>query len=118
MEKSFLWSSTGFSSWAFVVNYLYSDLPLILDRYSFPVIFADNPSVFDILCTVHVCWKLCMACNPSVVIMDTNITNFLINSRDIFSQLNKWFSANQLLLNYVKTNFLHFRRKNSLILGY
>ena len=69
-----------------------NDLPLILQIYSFPVLFADD---------------------TSVVTTDTNSTNFLINSREIFSQLNKWFSAKLFLLNYGKTNFLHFRTKNS-----
>ena len=44
--------------------------------------------------------------DTSIVIMDTNNTDFLINSKGIFSQLNKWFSANYLSLNYDKTNFL------------
>jgi hypothetical protein len=68
-----------------------NDLPLILERHSFPVLFADD---------------------TSVVITDTNSTNFLNNSREIFSKLNKWFSANLLSLNYDKTNFLQFRTKN------
>jgi len=72
-----------------------NDLPLILERYSFPVLIADD---------------------TSVIIIDTNSTNFLSNSREIFPQLNKWLCANLLLLNYDKTNFLHFRTKNSLIL--
>jgi len=76
------------------LNYI-NDLSLILERYSFPVFFADD---------------------TSVVITDTNSTNFLSNSREIFSHLNKWYSANLLKLNYDKTNFLHFTTKNSLIL--
>jgi hypothetical protein len=72
-----------------------NDLPFILEGYSFPVIFADN---------------------MSVVITETNSIDFLMNSKEIFSQLIKWFSANQLSLNYDKTNFLHFRTKNSSIL--
>jgi hypothetical protein len=58
--------------------------PLIPEMYSLPVLFADN---------------------TSVVITDPNSTNSLSNIREIFSQLNKWFSANLLLLNYNKTNF-------------
>jgi len=68
-----------------------NDLPLILERYSFPVLYTDA---------------------TSVVITVTSSTNFMSNSREIFSQLNKWFSANWLLLNYDTTNFLHFRTKN------
>jgi hypothetical protein len=51
--------------------------PLIPERYSLPVLFAD----------------------------DTSVVNFFSNSQEIFSQLNKWFSANLVLLNYDKTNF-------------
>jgi hypothetical protein len=42
-----------------------NDLPFILERYSFPVIFADD---------------------TSVVIIETNSIDFLMNSMDIFSQ--------------------------------
>jgi hypothetical protein len=72
-----------------------NDLPFILERYSFPVIFADD---------------------TSVVIMEDNSIDFLMNSKEIFSQLIKWFSANQLLHNNDKTNFLHCRTKKSPIL--
>jgi hypothetical protein len=68
-----------------------NDLPLILERHSFPVLFTDDISVF---------------------ITNTNSTNFLNISREIFSKLNKWFSANLLSLNYDETNFLQFRTKN------
>jgi len=67
-----------------------NDPPLILERYSFPVLFADY---------------------SSVVITDTNSTNFLSNNREIFSQLNKWSSANLLQLNCHKANFLHVTNK-------
>jgi hypothetical protein len=69
------------------------DHPLIVDRHSFAVLFVDD---------------------TSVVIMDTNSTNFLKKSREIFSILNERFSANLLSLNYDKTNFLQLRTKNSL----
>jgi hypothetical protein len=36
-----------------------------------------------------------------------------MNSQEIFSQIIKWSCANRLSLNYNKTNFLHFRTKNS-----
>jgi hypothetical protein len=74
--------------------YIY-DLPLIIERYPLPVLFADD---------------------ISDTITDPNSTNFLSNSRQIFSQLNNLLIANLLLLHYDKTNFLHFRIKNSLIL--
>jgi len=95
MEKSFLWCSTGFSVRPLLFLIYVRDLPLILERYSFLVPFADD---------------------ISVVITDTNSTNFLSKSRERFSQLNTWFSAYLLLLNYDKTTLLHFRTKNSLML--
>jgi hypothetical protein len=68
MEKSFLWGPSGFYSWAIVVSDIYiNDLPFILERYSFPVIVADN---------------------MSVVITETNGIDFLMNSKEIFSQIN------------------------------
>jgi hypothetical protein len=39
-----------------------------------------------------------------------------MNSKAILSQLIKWFSGDRLSLNYDKTNFLHFRNKNSSLL--
>jgi hypothetical protein len=53
-----------------------NDLPLILETYSLPVLFADD---------------------TSVVTTDTNSRNILINSREIFSQLHKWFFAKLFL---------------------
>jgi hypothetical protein len=64
-----------------------NDLPFVLERYSLPVIFADD---------------------TSVVITENNSVDFLMNSTEIFSQLIKWFSANQLLLNYDTNKFLTF----------
>jgi hypothetical protein len=49
----------------------------------------------------------------SVVIPETNSVDVLMNSKEIFSQIIKWFSANRSSLNYDKTNFLHFRTKTS-----
>jgi hypothetical protein len=95
MEGSFFGSSTGFNSWPFIILIYIYDPPLILERHSFPVVFADD---------------------TSVVIKVTNSTNFFKNSIEIFSKLNKWLSANLLSLNYDKTNFLQFRTINSLSL--
>jgi hypothetical protein len=69
-----------------------NELPFILEGYSFPVIFTDD---------------------TSVAITETNSIDFLVNNKEIFSRLIKWFSSKQLLLNYDKTNFWHFRIKNS-----
>jgi hypothetical protein len=56
-----------------------NDLQFILEY--FPVIFADN---------------------TSVVITETNSIDFLMSSKEVFSQLIKLFSANWLSLNYDK----------------
>jgi hypothetical protein len=71
-----------------------NDLPWILERYSFPVLYTDT---------------------TSIVITVTGSTDFMSNSREIFSQWNKWCYANLCKLNYDTTNFLHFRTKNSII---
>ena len=71
-----------------------NDLPLTLERCFLPVLIADD---------------------TSVVITDKNGTNFLSNNRQIFPQLNGCLQ-NLLLLYYDKTNFLHFKTKDSLIL--
>jgi hypothetical protein len=81
MENSFLWGPSGFYSWAIIVSYIQyiNDLPFILERYSFAVIFADD---------------------KNVVITETNSIDFVMNSKEIFSQIIKRFSATQLSLNY------------------
>jgi len=71
-----------------------NDLPWILERYSFPVLYTDA---------------------TSIIITVTSSTNFMSNSREIFSQWSKWSSENLCKLNYDTTDFSHFRTKNSLI---
>ena len=66
------------------------DLPLILERYFFLVLSTDA---------------------TSVVITITSSTNFMSNSREIFPQLNKWFSANLFKLNYDKLTFYILEQK-------
>jgi len=64
-----------------------SDLPKIINKTSPPIIFADDISI---LCT------------------HSNLIYFNINISIVFKTLNKWLGANQLSLNFNKTNYVHF----------
>jgi len=44
----------------------------------------------------------------SVIITNTNTTDFQDNIKSVFECLNKWFVSNLLSLNFNKTNILHF----------
>jgi hypothetical protein len=72
-----------------------NDLPEVVNNNSKPVMFADDTSVIVI--------------NPDLV----NFKNDLTFS---FEQLNAWVNINLLSLNYNKTQYVHFKTNNSLIL--
>jgi hypothetical protein len=48
----------------------------------------------------------------SIIIMDTNIHNFKINLNRTFKEINTWFKANLLTLNFQKTQYIEFRTRN------
>jgi hypothetical protein len=64
-----------------------NDLPKIVHYNSKPTLFADDTSL--------------IFSNPNYLDFKTAINN-------VFSQLNKWFDDNLLLLNYKKTQYVHF----------
>jgi hypothetical protein len=50
--------------------------------------------------------------DTSIVITDTNIHNFRIDLNRTFSEINTWFKANLLTLNFKKTQYIEFRTRN------
>ena len=77
-----------------LVLFYINDLLKIVQYNSKPTLFADDTSlIFSI---------------PSYLDFKTTINN-------VFSQLNKWFDDNSLLLNYEKTQYVHFTLKGSVL---
>jgi hypothetical protein len=71
-----------------------NDLPKIAQFNSKASLFADDTSfIFS---------------NPSYSDFKTTINN-------VFSQLNKWLDNNLLLLNYEKTQYVHFTLKGTVL---
>jgi hypothetical protein len=50
--------------------------------------------------------------DTSIIITDTNVQNFKINLNRTFREINTWFKANLLTLNFQKTQYIEFRTKN------
>ena len=70
-----------------------NDLTKIINRTSAPIIFADD---------------------TSILFAHSNLKDFNKNIHIIFATLNKWFRANQLSLNFNKTNYVHFTTKKNM----
>jgi hypothetical protein len=68
-----------------------NDLPKVINNESIPVLFADDT---NILVTNH---------NP---------IDFVNDIHAVFKHINESFMANLLLLNFDKTNFVHFTSKS------
>jgi len=68
-----------------------NDLPKITNKTAAPVIFADD-----------------------TIILFANIIDFNKNIHVVFVTFNKWFTANQLFLNFNKTNYIHFTTKRNM----
>ena len=56
---------------------------------------------------------LLYADDTSIIVTSPNLVNFETKIGNIFGDINNWFKANQLILNYNKTNCLQFNTKNN-----
>ena len=65
-----------------------NDLPKIINKTSALIIFADNSSI--------------LFTHSKLIDLNKNI-------HIVFTTLNKWLRANQLSLNFNKTNYVHFK---------
>jgi hypothetical protein len=70
-----------------------NDLPTIINKISVPIIFAHD---------------------TSILFTHSNLIDFNKNISIVFTTLNKWLGANQLSLNFNKTNYVHFTTKRSM----
>jgi len=70
-----------------------NDLPRIINKTSAPIILADD---------------------TSILFAHSNPTDFNKNIYIVFINLNKWLRANQLSLNFKKTNYVHFTTKRNM----
>jgi len=51
--------------------------------------------------------------DTSIIVTNPNLVNFETQIDKTFGDINNWFKINQLVLNYNKTHYLHFKMKNS-----
>jgi hypothetical protein len=72
-----------------------NDLPNAINSKSKTVLFSDNTSI--------------IITNPCPINYEHNITQ-------IFKYINDWFKVNLLTLNFDKTYFIHFMKKNSQVI--
>jgi len=70
-----------------------NDLPKIINKTSAPIIFADD---------------------TSILFAHSNLIDLNKNIHIVFTTLNKWLRANQLSLNFNKTNYVQFATKRSM----
>jgi len=70
-----------------------NDLSKIINKTSAPIIFADD---------------------TSILLAHSNLIDFNNNIHILFTTLNKWLRANQLSLNFNKTNYVHFTNKRNM----
>ena len=70
-----------------------NDLPKIINTPSAPIIFSDD---------------------TSILFVHSNLIDLNKNICIIFTTLKKWLKANQLSLNFNKTNYVHFTTKKNM----
>jgi glutathionyl-hydroquinone reductase len=68
-----------------------NDLPSYIRNKSKPILFADD---------------------TSIIVANSSPKDFIRDIMAVFEQLNKWFSANNFLLNFGKTHIIQFTSKN------
>ena len=73
----------GTSTFLLYIN----DLPKIINKTSARIIFADD---------------------TSILFTQSNLVDLKKNISIVFTTLNKWLEADQLSLNFNKTNYVHF----------
>jgi hypothetical protein len=61
----------------------------------------------------HNCKPILFADDTSLIITNPCYINFKSNINNVFLQLNEWFDANLLSLNYDKTQYVHFTPKGT-----
>ena len=69
-----------------------NDLPKDIEHKAIPILFADD---------------------TSILITSPNNTQFQNYLNTVFGQLNKWFKANLLSVNFDKTSFIQFINKRT-----
>ena len=74
-----------------------NDLPKIINKNLTPIIFADD---------------------TSILFTHSNQIDFTENINMTFKTLNKWLRANELPLNFNKTNHVHFATKRNMIIDF
>ena len=74
-----------------------NDLPKIINKTSAPIIFVDD---------------------TSILFAHSNLTDFNKNIHIVFATLNKWFRANQISLNFNKTNYVHFTSNRNMSVNF
>jgi hypothetical protein len=79
----------------------------ILGLLFFLLYINDLPKVTSTDAKIFLC-----ADDTSLIVINPNLEDFKINMNDIFLEINKWFKANLLSLNFKKTHCLQFTTKS------